>query len=59
MKIRMISDWSDQEYHPKKDTELRVVDKVYSETNSWEVEYYECDWNGKVIAVYPYECEEL
>lgn len=57
MKVRMISNWSDSSDHPKKDDELRVVDKVYYEDG--DLYYYECEWQDHVIYVYPHECQEL
>lgn len=56
MKIKMTQNYSDKPGDPQLGDTLEVVQEIYDGSR---FESYVCEWNGKDIEVYPYECEEL
>ncbi|AII27700.1 hypothetical protein K5Y72_003087 [Escherichia coli] len=56
MKVKMISDFSDVDGYPKTGDILEVREEIF---NGSFLECYSCEWNGKRLDIYPYECEEV
>ena len=55
MKIKMLSDFSERNDHPKKNDVIEVYDTIRDDNG--EVELYEVIWRGVRLEIYPYECE--
>lgn len=56
MKVKMTKNYSDRRTDPRKGDVLEVVEEIYDGTF---FDYYRCEWKGRDIDVYPYECEEV
>jgi hypothetical protein len=53
----METDYCDAEGYPAKGDTLEVIEQVLDDDGY--LDYYLCSWNGLILDIYPYECQEL